>query len=74
MLRADQAKITWNSDKKHWEVRIWVGGEVVKRALAGAAQADEAALKTQALAIAQDEGYTLDPANVSIESTSSHAA
>jgi len=68
MLRADHAKVGWNPDKKHWEVRIQVGEEVIKRPLAGAAaQSDVTALKARAVEIANDEGYTLNPANVSVE-------
>jgi hypothetical protein len=74
MLRADQASVSWNSDKKHWEVRIHVGGEVMKRSLADtSAQSDEATLKARAAEVATDEGYTVDPAHVSVE-TSTHAA
>jgi len=75
MLRADQASVSWNPDKKRWEVRIHVGGEVMKRPLEGfAAQADENALKARAVEIATDEGYAVDSANVSVEGTSRHAA
>jgi hypothetical protein len=75
MLRADHGAVGWNSDKKRWEVRISVGAEVMKRPLAGlAAESDEATLKARAVEIATDEGYTLDPANVSVEQASSHAA
>src|SRR5260370_523315 len=31
MLRADHASVGWNPEKKRWEVRIQVGGEVMKR-------------------------------------------
>jgi hypothetical protein len=75
MLRADHASVAWNPNKKRWEVRIQVGEEVMKRPLQGvAAQADEAALKSQAIEIAKDEGYAVDPANVSVERTAGHAA
>jgi hypothetical protein len=75
MLRADQASVSWNPDKKRWEVRIQVGGEVMKRHLEGiAAQADETVLKARAVEIVTDEGYAVDPANVSVEQTSGHAA
>jgi hypothetical protein len=74
MLRADQATVGWNPEKKRWEVRIHVGAEVMKRPLAGAAAADEAALKAEAVAIVTDEGYAVDPANVSVDRSSSHAA
>ena len=74
MLRADQARVGWNPGKKRWEVRIQVGAEVMKRPLVGAAQAEEAVLKSQAIEIAKDEGYALESANVSVERTTSHAA
>jgi hypothetical protein len=57
MLTADRAKVDWNSAKKHWEVRILVGEEVIKRAIEKPSDAGEAALKEAAVAIAKDEGY-----------------
>lgn len=58
MLQADHAKVEWNSGKKHWEVRILVGAEVIKRPIdKHSSDAGEAALKEAAVAIAKDEGY-----------------
>ena len=69
MLRADRAKVEWNSAKKHWEVRILVGAEVIKRPIEHlASDAAEAALKERAVAIARDEGYELGPEQVAVAS------
>jgi hypothetical protein len=68
MVRADNAKVEYNSDKKRWEVHIQVGEEVVKRPISKPiGESGEQALKQQAVATARDEGYELDPANVAIE-------
>ena len=67
MVRANNAIVEWNAGKKRWEVHIEVGEEVVKRPMA-------APTKEQAVAIARDEGYDLDPANVAIIETAGHPA
>jgi hypothetical protein len=67
MIRADNAKIEWNAEKKRWEVHIEVGAEVVKRPISEPTA-------EQALAIARDEGYELDPADVTIDETTGHPA
>ena len=67
MTRADNATVEWNSSKKRWEVRIEVGAEVVKRPI-------PEPTKDQAVAIARDEGYDLDPANITIIETAGHPA
>ena len=68
MLQADRAKVEWNSAKKHWEVRILVGAEVIKRPIANQpGDAAGAALKPLAVAIARDEGYELSPEHVDVE-------
>ena len=72
MLRADQARISYNGDKKRWEVRIQVGGEVVKRPISKGGSDD--LLRSQAMEIARDEGYELDPAHVTIDQAPVRAA
>jgi hypothetical protein len=68
MLQADRAKVEWNSSKKHWEVRILVGAEVIKRPIPNqTGDASEAALKPLAVSIARDEGYELNPEHVDVE-------
>ena len=63
MLHADSAKVEWNTRKKHWEVHILVGAEVIKRPIPKNISG-EAALKTQAVATARDEGYEVNPEQV----------
>ncbi len=74
-LRADHASVAWSGEKKRWEVRIQVGGEVMKRQISlPRGESDGEALKAKAIEIAKDEGYDLDPANVTVEQASNRAA
>lgn len=67
MLRADQAKVEWNSDKKQWHVVITVGAEVIKRWIPKQAEdTSDEDLRSLAIQTAKDEGYELDPAHISI--------
>jgi hypothetical protein len=67
MRNADKAQVAWDSEKKVWRVRIQIGEEVIKRpAGKTAADADDDALRSLAVATAADEGYGLDPAQVTI--------
>jgi hypothetical protein len=69
MLRADSAKVEWNSGKKRWEVRILVGAEVIKRPFEKhLADTGETALRELACSTARDEGYEVSPDHVSVES------
>jgi hypothetical protein len=67
VVKARQAAVSWDAQKKHWVIRIEVGGEVIKRAAqkAGRDLGDES-LRTLAVETAAEEGYTLDPAGVAI--------
>ena len=56
MVRANNAKVEWNADKKRWEVHISVGAEVVKRPIPKhTEESGEQALKDAAMATARDE-------------------
>jgi hypothetical protein len=67
LLKADSAKVQWDSDKKRWVVRIQVGEEVIRRPCDQASQdGSDEELRTIAVQIAKDEGYELDPAAVTI--------
>ncbi len=66
MLKADEAKIEWNSDKKRWHVVIQVGAEVIKRWVGNGRETGDDGLRTLAVQTAKDEGYELDPARVSV--------
>jgi hypothetical protein len=67
MVRADEAKVEWNPDKKHWQVVIQVGAEVIRRPCPkNPREAADDDLRSVALATAKDEGYDLDASHVSI--------
>jgi hypothetical protein len=69
MTQADKAEVTWGDrDRKGWSVRIQVGSEVIRRPLGNgsARDAEDAALRSLAVAAAQDDGYALDPERVEI--------
>lgn len=75
MILADGARVEWNADKKRWEVHILVGEEVIKRPIdKHMSESGEAELKRQALEIARDEGYEMDPQKVAIEESPEHFA
>jgi hypothetical protein len=68
MLKADNATVEWEDEKKRWEVHLKIGAEVIKRPLALAShdpdQRPSDDVKSQAVALARDEGYELDPSRV----------
>jgi hypothetical protein len=67
MTQTGSAKVEWNAEKKHWQVVIQVGAEVIRRQCADTDQnTGEAELRTLAIQTARDEGYTLDEAHVTI--------
>jgi hypothetical protein len=67
MLNADSAHVNWDTQKKHWSVRVKIGEEVIHRSIPKVPEgaADEV-LRTAAVATAKDEGYQVDPAKVDI--------
>lgn len=67
MVRANEAKVEWNAEKKHWQVVIQVGAEVIRRTCPNKPrEAADEELRSVALSTAKDEGYDLDPSHVSI--------
>jgi hypothetical protein len=75
MVRANNAKVEWNTAKKRWEADIEVGTEMVKRPIPQHTEdAGEQALRDAAVAIAHDEGYELDPSKVTVRMGSGHLA
>jgi hypothetical protein len=59
--------VEWDSQKNRWEVHIEVGAEVIKRPLPDhTLESGDDAVRQQAVATANDEGYELDPQSVSI--------
>jgi len=67
MLKADKATVDWDHGKKQWHVRVQIGEEVIKRALAKTPQdASDDTLRSKALEEAKEEGYEVDSAQVAI--------
>jgi hypothetical protein len=67
MIKASEAKVQWNPEKKHWQVVIQVGAEVIRRSCEKTPRdVSESELRDLALATAKDEGYDLDPGRVSV--------
>ena len=69
MTKADSAQVSWDAEKKHWVVRLQIGEEVVKRPCSktrGTHDLDDEALRNLAVTTANDDGYALDLANISI--------
>ena len=68
MIRANEAKVEWNTDKKHWQVVIQVGAEVIRRVCPkNPKDSADADLRSVAVETARDEGYDLDAGRVSIQ-------
>ena len=68
MLKAEKATVNWDPAKKQWHVRVQIGEEVIKRALAKTPQdASEDILRSRAVETAKDEGYEIDAAKIAIQ-------
>jgi hypothetical protein len=67
MVQASEAKVEWNAGKKHWQVVLQVGSEVIRRTCAKTPRdAGDQDLMALAAETAKDEGYQLDAQRVSI--------
>jgi len=65
-MRADRAEVSWDADKSQWLVRIETGEEVIRRHCQAPKDADEKKLHSLVQEAVQDEGYELDPGQISI--------
>jgi hypothetical protein len=67
MLNADSAQVNWDTQKKHWNVRVKIGEEVIRRPIPKVGQdAGDDVLRSAAVAAAKDDGYQVDPAKIDI--------
>jgi hypothetical protein len=67
MIRASEAKVEWNAAKHQWQVIIQVGAEVIRRPCPKNPQdAADADLRAVAVSTAHDEGYEVEPGDISI--------
>lgn len=63
-MNADRVEVSRDEKGKGWLIRIQVGEEVVRRHCDEAKDADEATLRSAAVKIAADEGYSVDSSRV----------
>jgi hypothetical protein len=67
MLSADSAQVNWDTQKKHWSVRVKIGEEVIRRSIPKVPQgAGDEVLRSAAVETAKADGYQVDPAKVDI--------
>jgi len=67
MLSADSAQVNWDTQKKHWSVRVKIGEEVIRRPIPKVPQsAADDVLRSAAVEMAKADGYQVDPAKVAI--------
>jgi hypothetical protein len=65
-MRADRVEASWDPGKSKWLVRIQSGEEVLRRYCNIKKDADEQTIRTAAETTTKDEGYEVEPANVTI--------
>lgn len=67
MIRADSVEVSWDVEKKRWNIRIHAGEEVIKRpAPKTPRDAQDDVLRAMAIRTAEDDGYQVDPSSVTI--------
>ena len=65
-MRADQAEVSWDEKSKQWLIRIKIGEEVIRRHSKSPKDSDEQTLRSLTVKLAQEEGYELEAAKVSV--------
>jgi hypothetical protein len=67
MLKADNAAVSWEPEKKHWVIRVQSGAEVINRPVPKTPHdANDDLLRSLAVATANDEGFELDTSSVTV--------
>ena len=68
MVKAQEAEVLWDGQKRRWVVRIRVGEEVVRRPCKGdRPDMQEDALRSMAVETARDDGYELAAESVQVK-------
>ena len=65
-MKADRVEFSWDASTSSWLVRIEAGEEVIRRHCTAPKNADEQTLRTTIQKLVADEGYELDPGQVSV--------
>lgn len=64
-MRADHLEVSWDAAKSKWLIRIELGEEVIRRHCDASKNADDQTLRSAAQKTVQDEGYEVDPSQIS---------
>ena len=64
-MRADQVEVSWDAAKSKWLIRIESGEEVIRRHCDAPKNADDQTLRSAAQKTVEDEGYEVDPSQIS---------
>ena len=65
-MTADRVEVSWDNQKNKWLVRIVVGEEVIRRYCNDAKNVASETLRSSALQTAREEGYEVNPENVTV--------
>jgi len=65
-MRADRVEVLYDPNKSKWLIRIESGEEVIRRPCDLPRNADESSLRSAAEQTVRDEGYDLEPGQISI--------
>jgi hypothetical protein len=64
-MRADHVEVSWDAAKSKWLIRIESGEEVIRRHYDAPKNGGEQTLRAAAQKIVEDEGYEVDPSQIS---------
>lgn len=64
-MRADHVEVSWDKAKSKWLIRIESGEEVIRRHCGAPKSAGEQTLRSAAQKTVEDEGYEVDPSQIS---------
>jgi hypothetical protein len=65
-MRADHVEVSWDAAKSQWLIRIEAGEEVIRRHCDAPKNASEQTLRSAAQKTVEDEGYEVDPSQISL--------
>jgi hypothetical protein len=69
-MKADRVEVSRDQSKKQWLIRIHVGAEVIRRHSDESKDAAEGTLRSMAVRVASEEGYSIEPSEVVLSATS----
>jgi len=65
-MRPDDVEVSWDTAKSKWLIRIKSGEEVIRRYCDAPKNADDQTLRRAAQKTVEDEGYQVDPSQISL--------